>query len=255
MSGTTSDPLNSGLVFSCSPRQGGNSDTAAALFARTFSVSSGKEVQPLFLRDFQVLPCIACDACGRLARRLAADQNREREARPRAMTVASLSGQGMLPAFGCALAAKDDSAQLLHSLAVAPNICLVSPVYFYHLPAMLKSLIDRTQPFWSFREAGLFFAGAERTCHVILIGARPKGDQLFTGSLLTLKYALSGLNVRLADPLLLYGLEAPSALASNSEAVEKVRAYAAAAAKGFAVPHAGRGNSNEGKSAPPETER
>jgi multimeric flavodoxin WrbA len=221
-------------VLACSPRSGGNSDTAADLFARGYASAAGQSPQPVLLREYTVLPCIGCDACRRAIRHLPPESQPESHAKPHARLKA-LFGQTCdgLPRLGCPLAAGDHGAPLLNFLAEAPALCLVSPIYFYHLPALLKALLDRTQPFWNLRDMGIdVFRVRERTCHVILLGARPQGKQLFEGSLLTLKYALAGLHIKLAEPLLLYGLEQPSALAGDSRTGERVFQYGRQAAGG-----------------------
>jgi multimeric flavodoxin WrbA len=116
----------------------------------------------------------------------------------------------------------DGSAPLLRALSLAPSICLVAPIFFYHLPSPLKALLDRTQPFWLRRGTESF---PPRTCRVILIAGRSRGKKLFEGSLLTLRYALKSLNIRLADPLLLRGLESPGDLLSSLAAVQAVLDY------------------------------
>lgn len=209
-------------LLACSPRQGGNSDTAARLFARGYAAGHGSAPEPVFLRDYEVFPCKGCDACRRALHEAPSDF------RTVSSRLNSLFGQepGGFPAFGCPQAARDAAAPLLRFLAEAPALCLVSPVYFYHLPAAFKALIDRTQPFWHLRAAGIDpFLGRERRCHVILIGAREKGKRLFEGSLLTLRYALAGLHVRLAEPLLLHGLDKPGALERDGRARELVWQY------------------------------
>jgi hypothetical protein len=168
---------------------------------------------------------MGCDACREAIRHLPPEPLPESHAKP---GLEALFGQtrGGLPRLGCPLAAKDHGRALLNFLAEAPALCLISPIYFYHLPALLKALLDRTQPFWNLRDMGMdVFRGRERACHVILIGARPQGRRLFEGSLLTLKYALAGLHIKLAEPLLLYGLEGLSALAGDSRAGERVFQY------------------------------
>jgi multimeric flavodoxin WrbA len=128
----------------------------------------------------------------------------------------------------------------------APALCLAAPVYFYHLPAAFKALIDRTQPFWAMASAPVsppknssdgklerYPAGGGvlsqerpgRICHVILVGARHKGEKLFEGSLLTLRTALAPLGVKLAEPLLLRGLDEADALATDSTLSEEVLCY------------------------------
>lgn len=110
-------------------------------------------------------------------------------------------------------------------LSLIPSLCLVAPIYFYHLPGPLKCLLDRTQPFWHLRELGITPFG-KRPCRIILIGARPRGERLFEGSLITLKSALAGVGFSLEEPLLLYGLDAGMDLAENEEACRRVAAYA-----------------------------
>lgn len=139
-------------------------------------------------------------------------------------------GRGLY--LGCPLSAKDESSILLRALAGAGSLALVSPVYFYHLPAQLKALVDRTQPFWELqqrRAAG--HAEKKRFCHVILLGARSRGDKLFEGSLLSLRYALAPLGVILPEPLLLYGLEKPADLSFNAAYKSRIAEYAENAAR------------------------
>lgn len=218
------------FLLASSPRPGGNSDTAARLFARGFASAAGAAPAPCLLRDYPVLPCIACDACGVLAASLAAAKT--------PVTAHSLAGQteaGTRPPFGCPLTLRDKSVPLLHALATAPVLCLIAPIYFYHLPAALKALVDRTQPFWALREAGvgLFRNQPERLCRLILIGARSKGDQLFSGSLRTLTYALAPFNIRLTEPLLLYGLDGPDDLAAHAPHQDKITALGAEAGRAW----------------------
>jgi putative NADPH-quinone reductase len=178
----------------------------------------------LFLRDYAVSPCTACDACVRAAREL--------KARRGTVSLRTLSDTRPFP---CTAATRDDSRALFGALAGAEQLCLVSPVYWYHLPAQFKALVDRMQVLRSLREYGrLRDDGPKRPCRIILIGGRPRGKRLFAGSLLSLQYALSTLHSVPVDPLLLYGLDAVDALRRNSEAAERVGAYGFAA--GSAVP-------------------
>lgn len=208
------------FLLSCSPRPGGNSDTAAKLFAQGYrlglneapakDLSPKNGPEPVFLRESRVFPCTACGCCEKPA-----PSGREQ------------------PPFGCPLALRDDSAGLLARLVSAEEICLVSPIYFYHLPAILKALIDRVQPFfWSASEEARALARPEpRLCRVILLAARSQGEQLFAGSLLTLRYTLALLHIRLAEPLLLYGVDRPADLDRNYRLREQVIAYGYDAAR------------------------
>ena len=226
------------FVLAASPRPGGNSDTAAQLFLQGFSRTSPgggggapesqdaeneRGLKPVHLRSHRVDPCVACNACAHAARHMKSPDMEE----------AGASGPGPSLHFGCPLTLRDESAPLLHLLAKARGLCLVSPIYFYHLPAAFKALVDRTQPFWALRDAGVtcYSEQKPRTCHVILLAARPRGDKLFEGSLLTLKYALNPLNIRLAEPLLLHGLDGPSDLLGQPEAMRSIVAYGEEAGK------------------------
>ena len=212
--GLEAQTLCAPLTLACSPRKYGNCDSAAALFAwAAFSDTASVT----HLRSHPVSPCIACDAC--------AGQDR--------ISLHQQAVQGHTPLWKCPLGAKDDSAFLLQRLALASRLCIVAPIFFYHLPAQLKALLDRLQPVWLSTtdqgEGGGPFA--PHLCHVILIAGRPRGDQLFTGSLLTLRHALAGLNIRLAEPLLLRGFDAPGSLAADSRAVCAIEEYAAEAGR------------------------
>lgn len=226
------------VTLAASPRPGGNTDAAARFFLEGFSragasggdgrapipnAGMGRVPQPVYLRSHRVEPCVSCHACAHAARNTTARDPEETGA----------SGPEPLPRFGCPLTAGDDSAPLLDMLANAAGLCLVAPIYFYHLPAALKALVDRTQPFWALREAGVTrYSGQKpRTCHVILLAARTRGEKLFEGSLLTLKYALEPLTIRLAEPLLLHGLENPPDLLGQPGAIRSIVAYGEKAAK------------------------
>ncbi|MDR1945850.1 MAG: NAD(P)H-dependent oxidoreductase [Desulfovibrio sp.] len=245
------------LVLSCSPRAGGNSDTAARLFCRAFEqgsarpgrnafdhdepghvgsvhdgldhngrahskigqgetdVDAPKRTLAFYLRDYALSPCTACDACERAALDL--------KIRPGHLSLRDLFNEKPFP---CPAAARDDGLALLRAPAEARELCIVSPVYFYHLPAQLKALLDRMQLFRAMREHGhRLFHGPERLCRIILIGGRTRGAKLFAGSLLSLKYALATMRVKTVEPLLLYGLDAADALRGNREAAERIKAY------------------------------
>lgn len=219
---TTPAPL---LTLACSPRPGGNSDTAAGLFAAAFAPACEQNglflppPQVVRLREHAVLPCIGCDACRKAAERCPDKRISRREL--------AEGEKPSRPPFGCPLSLRDESAAILTALLTAPALCLAAPIYFYHLPAHLKGLLDRLQSFWSFHEAGVtgWAPPHPRPCFTLLLGAREKGEKLFDGSLLTLQYALKPLGLHLEPPLLLYGLEARGDLAAQEKTQQRVRDY------------------------------
>ena len=85
-----------------------------------------------------------------------------------------------------------------------------SPIYFYFLPAHFKALIDRTQRFWALQ------GGEDRIpmplsrakpVLVAMTAGRKRGNLLFSGSLLSLKYFLAPLDATIRETRLLRGLE------------------------------------------------
>lgn len=184
------------LVLACSPRRGGNTDRAAALLAAALSPPAGATSAEIRrVTDVDPGPCLACDACA---------------ARPGTC------------------ARRDAALPLLKDMAAAPVACLVSPIYFYHLPAQAKALVDRAQAFWylpSDRKPG-----GGRRMGVVLLGARPRGEKLFTGALLTVRYMAEALGLTIADPLLLYGLDGADALRNRPDLGGRVTEYGRALA-------------------------
>ena len=196
------------LILSCSPRQGGNCDTATALFAESLGLPADMfNMRPL--RDSAVSPCVSCGTC---------------DARP---------------GVSCPLESADESAPLLEALVTAPALCVVAPVYFYHLPARMKVLIDRSQAYWAAKTANMPLPGLvprplRRRAWVILLAGRKQGKQLFTGSLLTLKYWLRIFNIEMEPPLLLRGMERVGDISASSESRARIAEYAAGARESFA---------------------
>lgn len=205
-------PESGFFLLSCSPRAGGNCDTAARLFREGLGAGGRSDLPAIVcLREYRVQGCTGCGACDRYAQSLEADAD------PYCPPA---------PFLGCPESLRDDSALLLRRLAKAEELCIIAPIYFYHLPSQLKALVDRCQAFWALRQAGFLPGGKKKKrCRVILAAARNKGEKLFEGSLLSLKYALAPLNISLAEPLLLNGLDAPGDLSATAEHTQKVAAY------------------------------
>lgn len=180
------------LVLQCSPRAGGNSDVAARAFAQGLA-EAGARPRVLALRDFQVRPCRGCGACA--------------------------GGRA------CVLGADDDAGRIFELLLAAPLVAVAAPIYFYHLPAGFKALIDRSQALYERREAGdpAMTTLAQRPAWALLLAGRPRGERLFEGSLLTLKYFLAVFGLRLAGHLEFRGKDGPEALARDAEALERLR--------------------------------
>jgi len=113
---------------------------------------------------------------------------------------------------------------VLENLCLSSLACLVSPIYFYHLPGKTKALLDRCQTFYKVADHDK--PGQGRRLGVILLAARDKGDKLFAGSLLSLKFACKIIGLELTEPLLLRGLDGPDDFLAQPEAMAAVEQYA-----------------------------
>ena len=191
-------PRSPAVILACSPRPGGNSDAAAELLASA-AAGGGNGCEMLRLRDFTILPCRGCNHCGRD------------------------------PESQCLLAGEDQAEELFARLLAAPWVVLCSPIYFYHLPGAFKGFIDRAQRFYRLRERLGPDPRPRRRAHAVLVAGRPRGERLFEGSVLTLKYFLDPLGLDLERTVLLRGIDGPGSLRGNAGAVAGILDLAEAA--------------------------
>ena len=178
------------LVLQCSPHAGGVSDSVADLFAKGMA-EAGADLRTVALRDYAFSPCTGCGACFRP---------------PHNCVLAGhpLPGQnGQCPVM-------DQAEEVFQLMAEAQLIMISSPIYFYFLPAHFKALIDRTQRFWAKRggedRVPLPLSRAKPVL-VAMTAGRRRGNLLFSGSLLSLKYFLAPLDATIRETRLLRGLE------------------------------------------------
>lgn len=102
---------------------------------------------------------------------------------------------------------RDDMDTLYDKLLTADRIIVASPMFFYGLSAQLKGLIDRCQALW----ARKYILKQEppdtgRKGAFIAVGAT-KGEKLFEGSILTVRFFFKCLGVAYADELLIRGVD------------------------------------------------
>jgi len=188
------------LILACSPRRGGNSDQAARLLAQGLE-DAGARPETLHLREVELLPCVGCQACARS------------------------------PGHRCVLERRDQAEEVFARILASGLLFIVSPIYFYHLPGRFKGFIDRAQRYYELRNAGdpALAALPPKQARACLVAGRTRGERLFEGALLTLKYFLWPLGASPGEPLCLTGLDAPGDLAADEAASARVRAFAAKA--------------------------
>ena len=96
------------LIINGSPRKGGNTELLAEAFAK--GASAQHHVEIVSVRDYNVNPCLGCNAC--------------------------FKSNGVC-------AQKDDMTILYEKMSQADMLVIASPVYFYSISAQLKAVIDR----------------------------------------------------------------------------------------------------------------
>ena len=215
------------FVASCSPRRGGNTDFAAHLIQEVLSPL----VQVVRVADCRIRPCTSCGFCAEHPGQCLLDSmepvhfsndiDRESLKHPAVSgTEQALSDIQRVGMEQKGTAAGDDAARLFNALCSSSFSFIVSPVYFYHVPAQAKAWIDRTQRYWSSTP------GSGGILAAVLIGARPRGARLFEGARLTLRYMAAALGMKTVDALCLYGLDGPQALALDKGSQTRILEYA-----------------------------
>ncbi|WP_029895318.1 flavodoxin family protein [Desulfohalovibrio reitneri] len=188
--------MSDALILAGSPRAGGNSDAAARAMAEGVE-SAGGSARVVHLRSLDVMPCRGCYGCRR-----------------------DLGGRCVLPDSSGVVDVYED-------LMRAPMVAFASPIFFYHMPGVAKTFVDRSQP-WYLRWMegdGELRSLPRRTAPVALVAGRPTGEKLFDGLMLTLKYWLVTFNIVPAEPLALRGKDQPGDLEADAGAMDALREY------------------------------
>ena len=102
---------------------------------------------------------------------------------------------------------RDDMDDIYPKLADADRVIIASPIFFYGLSGQVKALIDRCQALWA-RKYVLkqHPSDSNRQGAFIAVGAT-KGEKLFDGARLTVKYFFKAIDVSYADELLIPGVD------------------------------------------------
>ncbi len=180
------------VFFACSPRVGGNTDLAARVVTENLAIPVGQWAL-VRLREYDILPCTACGGCEKTGR--------------------------------CVLAGKDRAEELFCLLQQARRVVFFSPIYFYHVPAQLKSFIDRAQAYYWKNSATVCSSAAQnKPAWAALWGGRKQGDKLFCGAELSLRFFLRVFGFELQPPLTFYGIEKPGEIVADPKHLGKLQA-------------------------------
>lgn len=177
------------LALYGSPRQGGNTDILLDEFLKgALSAVPKTQVQKIFIRNLKITPCQEYNTCLK-------------------------TGQCII---------QDEMNTLYEQLLKADMVVLSAPVFFYNVPAQVKIIIDRCQALWA-RKYILKKTpkGAGRKGFFISAGGT-KGENLFTGTILTVKYFFKAINVDYAGELVYNKIDAKGAVIKHPTALKDV---------------------------------
>ncbi len=174
-----------------SPRVGGNTEIIMDEFLRG-AENEGAKMDRLYVREHCIAPCHGCLSCFQ-------------------------TGQ-------CVIA--DDMQQIYPRLLAADIVVLASPIFFYGVTAGAKALIDRAQALWGRRYAlkdpVLGEGGKKREGVFISVGGT-KGQRMFEGAILTVKYFFDAFHARYIGELLFREVDGKGDILKQSGALEKTR--------------------------------
>jgi len=172
-----------------SPRRGGNTDLLLEEALRG-AQEKGANVERLYLSDYAITPCKECHGCDH--------------------------------AGNCVVL--DDMQKIYPKLLEADVIIFASPIFFYGVTAWAKALIDRSQALWSrkylLKDPSLGKEGRKRKGFFISVGAT-KGQRVFDGAILTVKYFFDVLSAEYVGELLFRGVEAKGDILKHPEALQQ----------------------------------
>lgn len=174
-----------------SPRRGGNTEILLEE-ALKGAEREGAEIERLFLRDLDVTPCTECHGCDETG--------------------------------SCVIL--DGMQKIYPKLLEADVIILASPIFFYGVTAWAKALIDRSQALWSkkylVKDPSMGKGGKRRKGFFISVGAT-KGQKVFDGAILTVKYFFDALNTEYTGELLYRGVDGKGEILKHPKALEQAR--------------------------------
>jgi len=172
-----------------SPRRGGNTELLLEE-ALKGAEKEGGEVERIYLSDFTITPCKECHGCDNTG--------------------------------NCVIL--DDMEKIYPKLLEANVLILASPIFFYGVTAWAKALIDRSQALWArkylIKDPTLGKEGKKRKGFFISVGAT-KGQKVFEGAILTVKYFFDVLNAEYVGELLYRGVEAKGDILKHPEALQQ----------------------------------
>jgi len=174
-----------------SPRRGGNTEILLEE-ALKGAEREGAEIERLYLSDLKITPCTECHGC-------------------------DSTGDCII---------LDEMQKIYPKLLEADIIILASPIFFYGVTAWAKTLIDRSQALWAKKylvnDPAMGKRGKRRKGFFISVGAT-KGQKVFEGAIMTVKYFFDALNTEYTGELVYRGVDGKGEILKHPKALEQAR--------------------------------
>ncbi len=168
-----------------SPRRQSNTDILLDK-ALEGAKEAGAEVEKVLVSKLKISPCLEIYAC--------------------------------LKDGNCAI--KDDMELLYKKLIEADHIVFASPIFFYGITSQAKAIIDRCQALWV-RKHVLKVGGDDRVRRGLFISVgATRGEKLFDGAALTVKYFFDAVGVKYSGDLLVRGIDDKAQIEERPMALE-----------------------------------
>ncbi len=181
------------LIFLGSPRKKGNSEMLAEAICRGIEQAGGS-FELVRLCALQFSPCIGCGGCDKTGHCVVEDQ--------------------MIP--------------LYEKIESARRLMIVSPVYFYSITAQAKAFVDRCQALWNRKylkvKAGTWQQDPERKGYLVSVAAT-KGEKVFDGSILTMKYTCDAMGLEYGGELLVRGIDRRGEMEKDVESMQRAEDF------------------------------
>jgi len=148
---------------------------------------AGAEVEKVLVSELKITPCLEIYAC--------------------------------LKDGNCSI--RDDMRPLYDKLLEADHVILASPIFFYGITSQAKAVVDRCQALWVRRHV-LHMGGEDKRVRrgiFISVGAT-RGEKLFDGAVLTVKYFFDAIGVKYAGDLLVRGIDDKGQIEENPAALQ-----------------------------------
>lgn len=174
------------LALYGSPRQAGNTDILLDEFLKgASSAIPDIRIQKIFIRDLKITPCQEYNGC--------------------------------LKTGNCVI--QDEMNTLYEQLLKANAVVLAAPVFFYNVPAQVKIVIDRCQALWARKYILKQMPKNSGRKGFFISAGGTKGENLFTGTILTVRYFFKAINVDYAGELVYNKVDTKGAIKEHPTAL------------------------------------